>query len=45
MDNIERYVANFSKGDYLCILDTGSTDGTWEYLQEAQKTYPNLIID
>ena len=35
----------FSVADYVCILDTGSTDGTWEYLQEAQKLYPNLIID
>ena len=43
--NIERYIKCFSQADYLCILDTGSTDGTWEYLQEAQKTYSNLIIN
>lgn len=43
--NIERYIESFGQADYLCLLDTGSTDGTWEYLQDAQKTHPNLIID
>ena len=43
--NVEKYIECFSKADYLCILDTGSTDGTWEYLQKAKNTYPNLIID
>lgn len=43
--NIEKFVKCFSKADYLCILDTGSTDGTWEYLQKAKKKYPNLIIE
>ena len=42
--NIEKYIQCFSKADYLCILDTGSTDGTWEYLQEAAQKYSNLII-
>lgn len=43
--NIEKYINCFIQADYLCILDTGSTDGTWEYLQESKKKYPNLIID
>lgn len=30
--------------DYICLLDTGSTDGSWEYLQEQAKTNPKLII-
>jgi hypothetical protein len=42
---MEHYITDFGKADYLCILDTGSTDGTWEYLKEAQETHPNLIID
>lgn len=42
--SINKYITSFSKADYLCILDTGSTDGTWEVLQEKQKIYPNLII-
>ena len=44
-DNIEKWLECFSKADYVCVLDTGSTDGTWELLQENQKKYPNLIID
>lgn len=31
--------------DYRVILDTGSTDGTWEKLQEYAKNDPNLIIE
>lgn len=41
---VKDYVKCFSQADYLCILDTGSTDGTWEFLQEARKSYSNLII-
>lgn len=44
MEKVENFLKCFSVADYVCILDTGSTDGTWEYLQEAQKLYPNLII-
>ena len=45
ISNIEKYIKCFHQADYLCILDTGSTDGTWEYLQDAKKKYSNLIID
>lgn len=44
MQVIERWLNSFQLADYICILDTGSTDGTWEYLQEQQKKYKNLII-
>ena len=44
-DNIKDWLNNFIEADYVCILDTGSTDGTWEYLQEYSKTHSNLIID
>ena len=44
-NNIEKWLKCFSKADYVCVLDTGSTDGTWEYLQEARTQYANLIID
>ena len=30
--------------DYICLLDTGSTDGSWEYLQEQAQLNPKLII-
>ena len=45
IEKIQKFLECFHITDYVCILDTGSTDGTWEYLQEAQKIYPNLIID
>ena len=45
IDNVEAWVKNFSKADYICVLDTGSEDGTWEKLQKLQKKYKNLIID
>ncbi len=42
--NVEKFINSFKEADYLCILDTGSTDGTWEFLQKAQKKIPNLIV-
>ena len=42
--SIKNYLESFHEADYVCLLDTGSTDGTWEYLQKAQELYPNLII-
>ena len=44
IDNVENFINSFKEADYLCILDTGSTDGTWEYLQEKSKEVNNLII-
>ena len=42
--NVERFLNSFCEADYVCILDTGSTDGTWEYLQEQAKERENLIV-
>lgn len=42
---IERWLNNVKDADYIVVLDTGSTDGTYEMLIEFQKIYPNLIID
>ena len=33
-----------SEANYICVLDTGSTDGTYEKLLEYQKKYPYQII-
>ena len=44
VENISKYLNSFGEADYVCILDTGSTDGTWKLLQEKQKEFPNLII-
>lgn len=43
-NNLDKWLKCFSKADYICILDTGSTDGTWETLQDYCKQYSNLII-
>jgi len=45
INNLDRWLKSYSKADYVCVHDTGSTDGTFEKLQEYQKIYPNLIID
>ena len=42
--NVEKWLDSFGEADYVCVTDTGSTDGTWEFLQEAQNKYKNLII-
>ena len=42
--NIQKWIDCFSEADYLCILDTGSTDGTWEYIQKEAKKRNNLFI-
>lgn len=33
--NVRGYLEAASAADYICILDTGSKDGTWEELQKA----------
>lgn len=42
---IEKWMYYASKFDYRVLLDTGSTDGSWELLQEYAKKDPNLIIE
>ena len=39
MKYLERWYNSVKTADYICLLDTGSTDGTWEKLQ----TLPNVI--
>jgi len=43
--DVEQWVKCFTEADYCCVLDTGSTDGTWEKLNDFTKQYSNLIID
>jgi len=43
--NIERWLYYAAPFDYQVLLDTGSTDGSWELLQQYTKQYPNLIIE
>lgn len=42
---VEKWLYYSKDFTYRVILDTGSTDGTWELFQEAAKTDPNLIIE
>lgn len=44
-DNVIKWLNSFGLADYVCVLDTGSTDGTWELLQKEAKKRKNLIID
>ena len=41
---VDKWIENVLPADYICVLDTGSTDGTWEILQEYSKQYPEKII-
>ena len=34
MEWVDRWLDNMSPADYIVVLDTGSTDGTYEYLQK-----------
>ena len=42
---IEKWMYYAQPFDYRVLLDTGSTDGSWELLQEYAKDDPNLIIE
>lgn len=43
--NVERWLYYAAPFDYQVLLDTGSTDGSWELLQKCKSDYPNLIIE
>lgn len=42
---VEKWLYYSKDFTYRVLLDTGSSDGTWEALQEAAKNDPNLIIE
>lgn len=42
---IEKWLYYADPFDYKVLLDTGSTDGSWEMLQEAAEKDPKLIIE
>lgn len=42
---IEKWLYYTERFTYRCLLDTGSTDGSWEMLQEAASKDSNLIIE
>lgn len=50
MKFIDRWYDSVKEADYVCVLDTGSTDGSYEHFKElgiitAQKTYKNFRFD
>lgn len=42
---IEKWLYYAKDYDYRVLLDTGSTDGSWELLEKMAKSDPNLIIE
>lgn len=50
INNIQRWLSEVGEADLVVVLDTGSTDGTWEVLQDAnvicmQKTIEPFRFD
>jgi len=45
LKNIYNWIKPLKTADYICVLDTGSTDGTYEALIELKKDYPNLYVE
>lgn len=41
---VEKWIQSMSEADYVVVLDTGSTDGTYEKLQEYAKENPKKYI-
>lgn len=44
LPNVDKWMNSMLEADYLCVLDTGSTDGTWERILEWKGKYPDKII-
>ena len=42
INNIDQWLDCMSEADYMVVVDTGSGDGTYEKLREAQRKYRNL---
>ena len=42
--NVDEWMKNVQEADYICVLDTGSTDGTYEKLLEYQQKDPQRYI-
>lgn len=44
IDNIDAWIENVKDADGIYVLDTGSTDGSFEKMAELTKKYPNLSV-
>lgn len=45
LKNIDKWLEYSKDMDYKVLLDTGSTDGSWEYLQELSQKDSSLIVE
>lgn len=41
---VDQWIKSMIEADYICVLDTGSTDGTYEKLLTWQQQHPQKII-
>lgn len=44
MKFVDKWYTSMSEADYIVVLDTGSTDGTYEHFQELAKADNRIII-
>ena len=42
---IKRFLRKHKDSDYICLLDTGSTDGTYEFLLKESLKNDRLIVN
>lgn len=45
IENLKDWYESVKTADYICVLDTGSTDGTWELLQNLPLISHQKIIE
>lgn len=44
IDRVDAWMKSMLEADYICVLDTGSSDGTYEALQKWQEKYPEKVF-
>lgn len=44
IQNVDQWMTSMFEADYICVLDTGSKDGTYEKLLSWQKKFPQKVI-
>lgn len=44
LHNVHEWIKSMSEADYVCVLDTGSTDGTYEELLKYKEQNPQKFI-
>lgn len=42
---VDKWIKSMSEADYIAVLDTGSTDGTYEKLVDLSAENPKLFVD